>query len=288
MAEKNIQLAACLPAAAKGVSRSINSAVLEAQIRTVPHQRTKSVAALALTFVAGFVDIAGLITVYDVFTAHMTGTTVRLGQHLLQHDWRQVAITGAVLGAFVLGSVIGRVIIEVGPRFAIRSIGSVTLAIEAALLAGVIFMGTHAFGFRPRSVVDVCSLLALLAAAMGLQTATVTRIGALTVHTTFVTGMLNKLAQLLSHLLFRSYDLHAAAPSRKENLQSQRSHISRQARFLLFIWLLYLAGAFCGTWFTGRWSFESLIIPCCILVAVIAVDQARPLSIEEEKDQSER
>ena len=47
-------------------------------------------------------------------------------------------------------------------------------------------------------------------------------------------------------------------------------------------------GAFSGTWLADRWSFESLLIPCCILVIVIAVDQARPLAIEEEKDQSER
>lgn len=267
---------------------ALNPRVLEVQIRTVPHQRTKSAAALALTFVAGFVDIAGLITVYDVFTAHMTGTTVRLGQHLLQRDWSQAAIMGVVLAAFVLGSIAGRVIIEVGSRFAIRSIGSVTLAIEAALLAGVIVIGAHASGLRPKALPAVCSLLALLAGAMGLQTATVTRIGALTVHTTFVTGMLNKLAQLLSHLLFRSYDLHVAGPSRKGDLQDQRRHISRQARFLFSIWLLYLAGAFCGTWITDHWNFKSLLVPCCILVAVIAVDQARPLSIEEEKDQSER
>ena len=269
------------------MSRSVNPS-LEAQIRTIPHQRTKSIAALALTFVAGFVDIAGLITVFDVFTAHMTGTTVRLGQHLQQEDWRQAAIMGTALAAFVIGSVVGRVMIEIGSRSAIRSIGSVTLAIEAALLAGVMVVGTRAVGLHPRSLAAVCSLLVLLAGAMGLQTATVTRIGALTVHTTFVTGMLNKLAQLISHLLFRSYDLHAAAPSRKAELRDQRHNISRQAKFLFFVWLLYLTGAFIGTWLTDRWSFESLLIPCCILVIVIAVDQARPLAIEEEKEQSER
>ena len=181
------------------MSRSVNPRVLEAQIRTIPHLRTKSIAALALTFVAGFVDIAGLITVFDVFTAHMTGTTVRLGQHLLQKDWRQAAIMGTVLAAFVMGSVVGRVIIEIGSRSAIRSIGSVTLAIEAALLVAVMVVGTRALGLHPRPLAAVCSLLALLAGAMGFETATVTRFGALTVHTTFVTGMLNKLAQLISH-----------------------------------------------------------------------------------------
>ena len=84
---------------------------------------------------------------------------------------------------------------------------------------------------------------------MGLQTATVTRIRAPTVHTTFVTGMLNKLAQLISHLRLSSHALDAAAPSRKAELRDQRHNISRLAKFSFlygyFIWRRvqrYLAG----------------------------------------------
>jgi hypothetical protein len=47
----------------------------------------------------------------------------------------------------------------------------------------------------------------MLAAAMGLQTATVTRVGLVTVHTRFVTVMINKLAQLPSQAVFLTYDL---------------------------------------------------------------------------------
>ena len=82
---------------------------------------------------------------------------------------------------------------------------------------------------------------------MGFEIATVTRIGALTVHTTFVTGMLNKLAQLISPLLFRSYDLHAAVFSGKAELREQRSTIFRVRRNFSLISSLYLAGAFLGT-----------------------------------------
>jgi hypothetical protein len=47
----------------------------------VPRQRrTKAVVALVLTFAAGYVDIVGLLTIYNLFTAHMTGTTVHLGE----------------------------------------------------------------------------------------------------------------------------------------------------------------------------------------------------------------
>jgi uncharacterized membrane protein YoaK (UPF0700 family) len=221
----------------------------------------------------------------------MTGTTVRLGEHLTQHDWRGALITGIVLVGFVGGSIVGRVIIEIGARRNIRSIASVTLAIETGLLLAVLGLGTHAVntaGIVRSSVESVCSLLVLLALAMGLQTATLTRVGPLTVHTTFVTGMLNKLAQLFSHWTFHSYDLAHATAAQLPEIGKRQRKVSKQARFIFSIWCLYLIGAVCGTWLTDLWSFESLFVPCALLFAVIAMDQAQPLSLEEEKDQSER
>jgi uncharacterized membrane protein YoaK (UPF0700 family) len=62
----------------------------------------------------------------------------------------------------------------------------------------------------------------------------------------------------------------------------------KQARFIFSIWCCYLAGAVCGTFLTELWSFKSLFVPSAVLLAVIVVDQRQPLSLEEEKDQSER
>lgn len=94
----------------------------------------------------------------------------------------------------------------------------------------------------------ICLLLGMLAAAMGLQTATLTRVGPLTVNTTFVTGMLNKLAQLLARVLFHSYDLHRrSAASRDGQLRRDRRRELRQVGFIFAVWILYLTGAVCGT-----------------------------------------
>jgi uncharacterized membrane protein YoaK (UPF0700 family) len=138
------------------------------------------------------------------------------------------------------------------------------------------------------SVSSVCSLLVLLSLAMGLQTATLTRVGPLTVHTTFVTGMLNKLAQLVSHWMFHKYDLRHAASFQVPEVRERQRKVLKQARFIFSIWCLYLAGAVCGTFLTDLWSFKSLFVPSAVLLAVIVVDQRQPLSLEEEKDQSER
>lgn len=244
--------------------------------QTREHRHTKRAVALLLTFAAGFVDIVGFLTIYQTFTAHMTGTTVHLSADLLQRQWSGVFAAASVLIAFVSGSIIGRSIIEVGWRSKIRRIASAALLIEAGLIAAVGVVGRS--GSRDEGTTLV--FLALLAAAMGVQTATLTRIGALTVHTTFVTGMLNKLAQLLSQGVFLSWDIH-----RGRDVQAERQKVMREARFIFSIWLVYFIGAVAGTSLQSFWHAQALLLPAGIAMVAMAVDQAAPLSIEEERDQ---
>lgn len=240
-----------------------------------------------LTFAAGCVDIVGYLSAYHTFTAHMTGNTVHLGNSLFAKNTREAGLAALVLIAFVGGSLAGRALIEVGARSRIRSIASWTLGIEAALLAVV---GSRALGglgsgtglHYPKTE------LALLSIAMGLQTATITRIGALTVHTTFVTGMINKFAQLVAKALFYSYDLAAANSESFMELRQQRRATVRQASFIFSIWCTYAAGAIAGTGLAANWEIRALLLPVALLCVGIIADQVLPLSVEEEKDQPAR
>jgi uncharacterized membrane protein YoaK (UPF0700 family) len=243
---------------------------------------------VVLSFAAGFVDIVGALSVYDLFTAHVTGTTVRFGQRLIERDWHAALAAFSIVCAFFMASLLGRILIEIGCRQEFKRISSMIFAIELALLAGVAGIGSHRLpGANLRSISLTCGLLAMLAAAMGLQTASLTRIGALTVHTTFVTGMMNKLAQVVSRWVFGIVDLIFQEESGKVELRREISRDARQARFLLSIWTSYLAGAAGGTWVGKTQQLHSLYVPCGILLAVIVVDQVQPLSIEEEKEQVE-
>jgi uncharacterized membrane protein YoaK (UPF0700 family) len=171
--------------------------------------RVKSIIALLLTLTLGEVDIVGYITVYHFFVAHMTGTTVHFGNKLAIRDWSDAVRPGVTIFSFVVGSIVGRSIIEVGARARRRTIATITLLIEAGLLLTLVWIRPgfpSSRDLQGMALWMTCLLLALLAAAMGLQTATLTRIGPLTVHTTFVTGMLNKLAQTLSQSIFWVHD----------------------------------------------------------------------------------
>ncbi|HKT89007.1 MAG TPA: YoaK family protein [Candidatus Sulfotelmatobacter sp.] len=247
--------------------------------------RGKAAIALLLTFVAGSVDVAGCLILYRVFTAHVSGDTAHLGLDLPRFKWHDAAIAGVVIGSFLLGSVIARTIIEIGARIHLRRVASIALAIEALILLSFIVVAGIEMGMGHTLAPW---WLAGLACAMGIQTGTLTRVGPLTVHTTFVTGMLNKLAQLLSHVLFETYHLHFAAGDDRRAFLLRRQTYGKQAVFIFSIWLLYLTGAMCGTLLTLVAGVRALYLPVFLLTTAIIADWMRPLSVEEEKEQSER
>lgn len=235
--------------------------------------KVKAGVALALAFAAGCVDIIGFIRFGHAFTAHLTGETVHLGQGVIEAKWEEVSKAGVIIAIFVTGSIVGRTIIEVGSRAKVRSAAMMCLLLEGALIAVVI----------PCSRDQMLSL-GLLAAAMGVQTATLTRLGPLTVHTTFVTGMLNKFAQLISHVCFLTYDVVRGS----DTAAASRAKVFSQSRFIFAIWLLYLLGAAVGTLTTSRWGVYALMLPVMLTSVLACVDLISPLAVEEERDASER
>ena len=239
---------------------------------------SKLAVALVLTFASGLVDIVGYMGVFRFFTAHLTGTTVQFGRGLVGRNWANVLAAGAILVAFVCGSILGRVLIEIGSRKRFRRIASVTLAAEAVILAVVANARSHPS--------QLYGILGLLAAAMGIQTATLTGVGPLTVHTTFVTGMVNKIAQLVSRISFRVYDSWRSRPRTVEAQRNQERDI-QMGLFLAAIWLCYVAGAAAGTLSFRAWGMRALFIAVGLLGVSFVVDQFRPLAIQEEKEQSE-
>jgi uncharacterized membrane protein YoaK (UPF0700 family) len=252
--------------------------------------KSKIAVALVLTFVSGLVDVVGYVGIFHLFAAHVTGTTVHLGQGIVLGRRTDVIAASSIVAAFFLGGVIGRAIIQAGARRRFRNIASVTLGIEAAMIAFVAagnVASARAGAALIPGMAHTYGYLAILAAAMGMQTATLTGIGPLTVHTTFVTGMVNKLAQLVSRILFRGYDFlrgHDDTAEKRTEQSVERKH----AIFIFSIWVCYVLGAAGGTASFIRWGFRALFVGIAGLMVGIAADVARPLSVEEEREQSER
>ncbi len=253
----------------------------------------KLAAALILTLCSGIVDIVGYLGIFRLFTAQMTGTTVELAHSLVNGNFSNASLAAIVVASFFAGSVAGRILIELGARAHLRRIATLTLGIEAVLIAAVAYVaggasssGTTA-GSAPSTTITAC--IAALAVAMGLQTATLTRVGPLTVHTTFLTGMINKLAQVISRILFDAYDVSRSGNAAENDVRrAQLAQNGGQAVFLTAIWIFYLAGAAAGVWMFSQVGLRALNVSAALLLAVIVVDQFSALSVEEEIEQSER
>ncbi|MGE5055893.1 MAG: YoaK family protein [Acidobacteriota bacterium] len=254
-------------------------------VHQTARSKVKSGVSLMLTFSAGMVDIVGYIGVYHWFVAHMTGDTVHLGNQLATGKWSDAEKAGTIIGSFILGSILGRAVIEAGARKQQRAVASVTLLAEAALIFTFICIRSFAVSAGAIPVATLLVLLALLAGAMGLQTATLTKIGPLTIHTTFVTGMLNKFAEAISEWFFWLYDERKTGKAWQESTQHRAF---RNARFMALIWFSYMLGSLFGTWTYSHWTVWVLYVPVAILLISAGIDQWRPLAIEEEKEQTQQ
>jgi uncharacterized membrane protein YoaK (UPF0700 family) len=250
-------------------------------------RRGKFGVALALTVVGGFVDAVGYIALFEVFTANMSGNSVHVGMYLGQRNWVELLRPLCAIVSYVAGMAITRIAVGMAGRVGLRRIASFTLAAEAVLLA---FFAHATPAMHLGQIVDQHSpayfaLVALLACAMGIQTATLTHIGALTIYTTFVTGALTKMTESFTRVLFWAYDLRQRGISHIVRHSFGQQDVQEGA-MLAANWMCYLLGAALGTLLKLKWELRSLYVPVAILVVFVLVDWTRPIDVEEEQHQT--
>jgi uncharacterized membrane protein YoaK (UPF0700 family) len=133
-----------------------------------------------LTAVAACADAVGYLR-FHVFPANMTGNTVLLAVGLGAGPSAHLQRSATALGTFVLAAVTAGVLRSLCSST--RLFLSVALSVEGAVLAtaaSLFLSGATAGG-------GAVAVVALLSAAMGLQSASVTELG-LGVSTTYLTG----------------------------------------------------------------------------------------------------
>ncbi len=247
--------------------------------------RGKVAVALSLTAVGGFVDAVGYIALFQIFTANMSGNSVHIGMYLGQRDWPNLLRPLCAVVSYFAAVALTRIMIEIAGRHGVRRIASFTLAAEALLLvlftraSPAMHLGQIVGQRSPAYFV----LVALLAFSMGVQTATLTHVGTLTIYTTFVTGTLIKLTESFTRAFFWAYDtIPQRGMSDIVRLAGQQKDI-REGTMLASTWICYVLGAAIGTISKQRWELRALYVPVAALVIFIAADQLRPIDLGEEQ-----
>lgn len=146
--------------------------------------------AWALAFIAGSVNVVGLLGFEHQAVTHLTGTTSMLAAAIASLDWTSVLHLTAVIGSFVTGTVLSGFLIKDSTLQLGRRYG-VALLIESSLL------------FAAVPLLEVGSTFGIYSAscACGLQNAMVSTYSGAVVRTTHLSGMFTDLGIFLGHSL---------------------------------------------------------------------------------------
>lgn len=199
-----------------------------------------------LAAIAGFIDVVGYLALHHLFTAHLTGNASKLGVALGQGRLEHAGPLAAVPVLFAFGVAAGTVAADRGRAWA-------ALAGQFALVAAFMGFGStvvhHGVG-PAETTASFYGLAALATVSLGLQTASLTRIDGATVRTSYITGMVTRLAQ---------------------GLVRPRGSNDAPLALLAAIPVCYVAGATLGAWTFGRAGMWCLAIPLGALATACAV-----------------
>lgn len=252
--------------------------------------KEKAILALAITWVAGFVDAVGYLVLSHIYTANMSGNTVSVGLRTALANWGEVARKGWPVLMFVAGLVFCAIIHESGKRVGIVATSSITFALEAAMLAVFIplsLVHLHHGHVQTQSASLFYVIVALLALAMGLQNATISHVGALSLRTTHVTGSLTTLAEALAVYMFWLHDRTRGRFRRRIGIALRLTPRQKSAQALALMtgsWVAFVAGAASGAVLDSKWQTVCLVPPICLLLILAVVDIFRPIAAAWAKD----
>jgi uncharacterized membrane protein YoaK (UPF0700 family) len=139
----------------------------------------------------------------------------------------------------------------------------------------------HGGQVRTQSASLFYLIVALPALAMGLQNATISHVGALSLRTTHVTGSLTTLAEALAVYLFWLHDRTRGRFRRRIGPALRLTPRQKSAQALALMtgsWIAFVAGAACGALLNSKWQTACLLPPIGLLLLLAAVDIFRPIA----------
>ena len=210
---------------------------------------------LGLAFVGGYCDAAGYVLA-KTFTGHITGALVLAAIDLAARDWQPFLRNILAITLFLAGG--GLILISeqfIGSTPS-RFLLSIVMAVELVLISGAYF------ALSSELTVKVGLFVCCLSLALGLQNGAFTKAGGISVHTTYLTGLITDL-----------FETEAEKQNRKTAAASTPSS-GQKAKLLAEIWLAFVVGATVGAaivlWIGAR-GLAGAALPLLAMVIVQTV-----------------
>jgi len=230
------------------------------------------VIALGLCLAAGFVDAVGYLTLDKLLLANMSGNTVRIAMRGVEGEWAQAFVGLWAVAMFTCGLMLSGLIYELCVRRHAPAL-RFTLLLEVALLGAFLVLGHQG----PLFLVHV----ALGSLAMGMQNASLRRVGPFSVFTTHITGTLTRFGESFVSFVFWVLDTRRREPrvTWRGLVRLGRGEKKAQETFFMgSLWLMFLLGAAGGTVLERRFGLPSLVVPMALLLAVAIHDGFHPIN----------
>src|SRR6267143_1358350 len=139
-----------------------------------------------LAFVGGYCDAAGYVLA-KTFTGHVTGTLVLAAISVAGHDWRALLRQLLAIALFLTGVVS----ILISERFIARAPSRFLLPVVMSVQ--IVLISTAYFALTSHLTVKFGLFVGCMSLALGLQNGAFRQAGGISVHTTYLTGMITSL-----------------------------------------------------------------------------------------------
>jgi uncharacterized membrane protein YoaK (UPF0700 family) len=223
----------------------------------------------ALSLVAGFVDTAGFLALFGMFTAHVTGDLITGAAALTQGIGTGGLARLLMIPVFMVTVALATFFLRATSRRGARSLAPL-LALMTLVMAAFGAAGWH-YSERLRSIEswEVILVSGLGVAAMGFQNALMR--GALKgfAQTTVMTG---NLAQFTIDLIERVFPRKEGTPRERDESREKARIRLRKSAFPLFG---FMAGAALGAWLTSVYGLLSIAVPAGILFILTIITAFR-------------
>ncbi|WP_283126096.1 YoaK family protein [Providencia stuartii] len=135
---------------------------------------------LLLAFIGGFVDACSFM-IFQVFTGHLTGNSVLSMIYISQMDWAMLVLSAVSILGFFAGTLAGS-----WKQIQGTSLSSHTIINTIVLLLFTIVFTLY---FFIPSLYSAKTALFMISLSMGIQNGYFNKVGGVSIHTTYVTGM---------------------------------------------------------------------------------------------------
>src|SRR5229473_4257954 len=204
-----------------------------------------------LAFVGGYCDAAGYVLA-KTFTGHITGTLVLAAISVAGHDWRTFLRQLAAIALFLTGVVS----ILISERFIARAPSRFLLPVVMSVQ--IVLISTAYFALTSHLTAKFGLFVGCMSLALGLQNGAFSQAGGISVHTTYLTGM-------ITSLLKTKTETHSSQMTARDKLASDQ-----KVSLLGGIWLAFVLGATVGAalvfWFGASGVFGAALLLLAMVI----------------------